>query len=105
MRSLVVPLVLLTLVPLVSAGPPPSNCNVYTHFSVSVGAFHLYIPTSNPIPFATYPELWQESNGIDGLQRGSSWCTGGPSIPADTCITHSVTFQAVNCVLRYPGPL
>ena len=49
----------------------------------------------------TAAEIWQETNGADGLQRTASSCVGHPALPADTCITHTENQALVACATSY----
>lgn len=72
-----------------------TGCNVDT--SSTTGDFQM----DDERYYSLGVELWQESNGVDGLQRSASWCKGRASIPADTCVTHSETGSLVNCGTRF----
>lgn len=77
---------------LVAGGAAPvdtTGCTVRTVPAEKVGAFYLYGPY----------EVWQETNGIEGLQRGASSCANGASIPADTCFTHTENRQLQRCAV------
>lgn len=73
-----------------------TGCRVTTYTAILVDGYYMYGSAS---------EFWEESNGIAGLQRSSSFCTGTSAIPEDTCIVHSETFRAVTCVAAYGGDL
>lgn len=100
-RSLVVVL-LLGLVPVAFAAGSDA-CTPPTQPAFAVGNHYVWVPPSGSI-MGISVELWQESNGAPGLQRGSTSCVDGTSIPRDTCITHTVTSQLITCLLSYPGP-
>lgn len=54
----------------------------------------------------TAAEFWEETNGIDGLQRTTSRCSDGQaSIPPDRCITHTENNALVACASSYPATL
>jgi len=63
-------------IPIVSA-VDTSGCSVTT----SSGA----IPLGQFYVKGTLGEIWEETNGLDGLQRRDSGCNDGRVIPSDTC--------------------
>lgn len=87
---------MLALVPLSGAGAASTTgCRVNTYSAFELGdGIYMY---------GTAKEFWQESNGVAGLQRTTSFCSDGRSIAPDTCITHSETFAAVICGFEYAG--
>lgn len=84
------------ILPLTAAGAPvPPDCQDITQRpAITQEGFYVFIFPSG----AT--EIWQESNGLDSLQRVRTWCPGG-SIPNDTCITHHETFTQAACLYNY----
>lgn len=75
------------LTPVGSADLDTTGCTVRTQAATQAGDVYAW---------GAY-EIWQETNGIQGLQRGSSSCESRPSLPADTCYTHSETRRLVLC--------
>lgn len=85
------------VVPLSGAGAAATGCRVNTYSALELGGgYYMY---------GTAKEIWQESNGEPGLQRTTSFCTGGAGIPADTCIVHSETFAALECGAEFAAGL
>lgn len=78
------------------AGALPDGCRDITQASIQVDKYHM---------FGTAYEFWEESNGLAGLQRVSTWCAPGYTLPADTCITHSENYALVACLSTYPSSL
>lgn len=81
---------------LVAGGAAPvdaTGCNVRTAPAEKAGPFYRY---------GTY-EIWQETNGVGGLQRGESPCGGTRSIEADTCYTHTENRQLQRCAFDRAG--
>lgn len=80
-----------------------ATCNPYTYeTAVGVDAYYLYLTSYSP---ALFLEVWEEANGVPGLQRVNTICSDGTSIPRDTCILHKETFGLVQCLSTYPGTL
>lgn len=62
--------------PIVSA-VDTSGCFVRTSTeATALGSFYVK---------GTLGEIWEETNGVDGLQRRDSGCSDGRVIPSDTC--------------------
>lgn len=77
------------VMPLSGAAGAGEGCRVNTYAAIDLGG-GLYM-------YGTAKEFWQESNGVPGLQRTVSFCSGGPALPSDTCLVHSETFAALEC--------
>lgn len=97
------PIVLVALLlpafPLASIGAQAGQCTIFT-YNDGVSIDDEYYAWVNPALVAV-PELWRESNGIDGLQRKPSPCGSATPLPPDTCITHSENGLILTCVLSY----
>ena len=62
-------------------------------------------PTAEAEGFYLYgQELWQESNGLPGLQRHQTPCTDG-SVAKDTCFTHTENNALLACAITAPANL
>lgn len=62
-------------------------------------------PTAEVAGFYVYgQEVWQESNGLPGLQRQYTPCTDG-GIPKDTCFTHKENNALLACAITGPTNL
>lgn len=80
------------VVPLTGASAADATgCRVTTYTAIESDGYYMY----------GAKELWEESNGLPGLQRSSSYCIGKSSIPEDTCIVHAETWRAVSCAVAY----
>lgn len=90
---LAIALLVASLVPLSGAGATATGCAVKTYAAIEIGdGFYMY---------GTAKEFWHESNGVPGLQRTVSFCSGGTALPADTCIKHTETFASLECGAEY----
>lgn len=78
-------IVLAGIAPVSLATTAPS-CTPFTYDATEVAGLYQY-----------GSELWQESNGIPGLQRVNTICSDGSSLPRDTCILHKQTSAAATC--------
>lgn len=82
--------------PLAGAATDTSGCTVKTTQALAIDDYYVV---------GTAAEFWQETNGVEGLQRSASPCLGRASIPADTCITHRENGALIACLSTYPSSL
>jgi hypothetical protein len=96
-RSFVTALVILaTTLPLSGAGAAEGACRVNTYDALDLGGYYLY---------GTAKEIWQEGNGLPGLQRTASYCEDGTTLAPDACIWHSESFAAIECGFALAGSI
>lgn len=85
-------LALAIVAPIAGAATDTRGCYVRTYSALMIGDMYVY---------GVATEFWEESNGIDGLQRTASPCLEGDPLPADLCITHKENYALVSCASTY----
>lgn len=84
-QALVAGSIIVAMLPLAVANAT-APCSPYTYDATEAAGF-----------YAWGAEIWQESNGIPGLQRTQTVCEDGSSLPKDTCISHKQYFALLSC--------
>lgn len=67
---------LLGVTPVISAATDTTGCYVKTSAATALGGYYVV---------GTLGEIWEETNGISGLQRRDSGCDDGRTLASDTC--------------------
>lgn len=67
-----------------STAADTDGCDLRTTSALRVG--DLYFTSVTASTGGVYTEVFQEGNGVDGLQRRSTACEDGSIIPADSCL-------------------
>jgi len=89
-------LVVALLAPFAGATADTLGCYVRTSQALALGDHYVY---------GTAKEIWEETNGIPGLQRADSPCIDGESLPRDLCVIHSENGALVACLSAFPTTL
>lgn len=75
----------------VASATDATGCRVYTTSATKVGDYYLR---------PTWQEIWEETNGLPGLQMNASGCSGGRIIPSDTCFVLGPE-GLISCTIAY----
>ena len=93
--ALVLAAIAVTTLPVGSAADP-SQCFVETTPALALQGYYVR---------GTLYEVWEEKNGVPGLQMRQSACIGGGFVPPDACVMSTDTSNAALCTNAYAGAL